>query len=124
MSVEWVGRATRSCEEGFEMKKLQVETLLDCATRAATVLRKLDASEGTTRFHEFGREIGLISSDERWKPWHRQQIATVLNVVAAVDRLANRDKETLGYARVVGASGMPGKGVSHISRIVVSRPSK
>jgi hypothetical protein len=106
------------------MKKLPVEDLLKCAARAVTVLRKLGEAGETTRYQAFGREIGLIGADERWEPWHRQQIATVLNLVAAADRLANNDRETLRYDRLVGARGTPGHGVHHVSRIVVSQPSK
>jgi hypothetical protein len=95
--------------------KLDVKLHLDCAASGVTVLRELTAKDETMRSGEFGRAVGLIG-EEGWRPWHRQQLANVLRLIAAVD-VHNNGAETLDFHRIVGADGKPGTGVSHNSRL-------
>jgi hypothetical protein len=97
--------------------KLDVMAHLEYAAHTVKVLRQLTASDKTMRSNELGRAIGLIGQEERWQPWHRQQVANILRLTAAVDRHNNNDKETLEYHRIVGADGKPGSGVKHTSRL-------
>jgi hypothetical protein len=97
--------------------KLDVMAHLEYAARAVKVLRGLTANNDTMRHIDLGRAVGLIGPDERWQPWHRQQVGAILKLVAAVDRHNNRDQETLEYHRIVGGDGKPGTGVTGTSRL-------
>jgi hypothetical protein len=47
--------------------------------------------------------IGLIAPDEPWQPWHRQQLADILDVTSLLAR------EPLDFHRLVNAvTGQPG----------------
>ena len=37
--------------------------------------------------------IGLMSDNERWEAWHRQQITAILNLVAATERQSGQHTE-------------------------------
>jgi hypothetical protein len=62
------------------------------------------------RYGEFAAAIGL---GEKWQPWHRQQIADILNLIAAAEQQAgdNTDVEPLQFNRIVTAKGVPGEGI-------------
>jgi hypothetical protein len=58
-------------------------------------------------YKQFGIAIGLI--DERWEPWHRQQITKVLDTTAAASRLIG--DAMLDHRRIVNQStGVAGAG--------------
>jgi hypothetical protein len=73
------------CKEG-KVKTLDVEARLEYSRVAVAVLRALQNSDGEMCYGDFARAIGLVSVDETWKAWHRQQIADVLDLVAAAER--------------------------------------
>jgi hypothetical protein len=99
------------------MKTLDVQARLEYARAAVAVLRALRTADRTMRYGEFAAAIGL---GEKWQPWHRQQIADILNLVAAAEQQAgdNTDVEPLQFKRIVTAKGEPGKGIKKTSKIV------
>jgi hypothetical protein len=103
------------------MNALDVQDRLEYARSAVAVLRSLQITAKTMRYGEFAKAIGLISDTESWKPWHRQQIAEILNLVAAAERQGAKslDIEPLEFERIItGKTSQPGKGISKESRIV------
>lgn len=102
------------------MKALDVQARLECACAGVSVLRALRITNGTMRYGEFARAIGLIADGETWQPWHRQQVPEVLRIIAAVERQAgaNTGTASLEFERIVNAEGEPGAGVVRTSRIV------
>jgi hypothetical protein len=69
---------------------------------------------------KLARAIGLIQDDGGWQPWHRQQIATILVIVAAVEREAGpTGTRPIDFERIVNETE-PGAGVLRTSRIVRS----
>lgn len=103
------------------MKTLDVQDRLEYARSAVAVLRALQITGKTMRYGEFAKAIGLISDTENWQPWHRQQIAEILNLVAAAERQGTKNSniEALEFERIItGKTSAPGKGISKESRIV------
>jgi hypothetical protein len=103
------------------MQALDVQDRLEYARSAVAVLRSLQITGKTMRYGEFAKAIGLISDTEIWKPWHRQQIAEILNLVAAAEKQGSKspDIDPLEYERVItGKTSRPGKGIVRESRIV------
>jgi hypothetical protein len=102
------------------VKTLDAQSRLEYGRAAIAVLRALRLINGKMRYHEFARAIGLMTEDEDWQPWHRNQITDILNVAGAVERQAgeNRGCEPLEFERIVGPEGQPGAGVCKTSRIV------
>jgi hypothetical protein len=47
---------------------------------------RLKITDRTMRYNELARAIGLMSDNDRWEPWHRQQIEAILQIAAAVER--------------------------------------
>lgn len=71
------------------------------------------------RYNELARAIGLISKDAPWHVRHRAQIANILNIAAAVEKLAGQaTPEPLEFERIVTADGEPGTGFRKTSKIV------
>jgi hypothetical protein len=87
---------------------------------AVTLLTRLAADNKTMRYHEFGKAVGLIAPDGKYEPWHRQQVADILILVAAVEAQAgpNTGKPPLQFERVVGEGGEPGAGFHKTAKIV------
>ena len=103
------------------MKPLDVQDLLEYARAAVAVLRALEIADRTMGYGEFARAIGLISDSDSWQPWHRQQVAIILNIVAATELRAGQKAKTerLNYKRVINKiTGKPGAGVKKNSRII------
>ena len=100
-----------------KVKTLDVQARLEYARAAVAVLRALRIADRTMRYGEFGAAIGL---GEKWQPWHRQQIADILNLVAAAEQQAgdNAGLEPLQYNRIVNAKGESGTGIKRTSKIV------
>ncbi len=101
-------------------KRLDVRARLEYALAAVSVLRSLELTNRTMQYKHLGLAIGLISPETGWKPWHRQQIAEILQVVAAVERQAGSKTGTapIQFATIVTADGQPGAGVTRDTRIV------
>jgi hypothetical protein len=101
-------------------KRLDVRARLEYALAAVSVLRSLELTSRTMQYKHLGLAIGLISPEIGWKPWHRQQIAEILQVVAAVERQAGpkTGAAPIQFATIVTAEGQPGAGVSRDTRIV------
>jgi hypothetical protein len=91
------------------MKTLDVQARLEYSRVAVAVLRALQNSNGEMRYGEFARAIGLVSGDETWKIWHRQQIADVLNLVAAAERQGrSAGVKPLQFHRIITCDDKPG----------------
>lgn len=101
-------------------KRLDVRARLEYALAAVSVLRSLELTNRTMQYKDLGQAIGLISPDDGWKPWHRQQIADILQIVAAVERQAGTKTGAapIQFATIVKADGQPGAGVSRNTQIV------
>ena len=72
-------------------------------------------------YGEFARAIGLMTDADKWEVWHRQQVADILNLVAAAEGQSNKNIniKKLEYDRViVQRTGRSGKGIAKESRIV------
>ncbi len=102
------------------MKTLDVQARLEYARAAVAVLRALRIAGQTMRYREFATVIGLMADGEEWKPWHRQQIGDILNLVAATERQAgsNAEIEPLQFERIVTEDGTPGAGFYKTAKIV------
>jgi hypothetical protein len=103
------------------VKTLDVQARLEYARAAVAVLRALRIADRTMRYGEFAAAIGL---GDKWQPWHRQQIADILNLVAAAERQAGdkTEVEPLQFERIVTGQGKPGKGIKKASKIVRTAP--
>lgn len=104
------------------MKTLDVQARLEYARATVAVLRALQISNGKMRYGDLARAIGLMSAEERWEVWHRNQITDILNLVGAAERQGGADAEfgPLEFERIVTADGEPGAGVHKTCRIVCS----
>jgi hypothetical protein len=93
---------------------------LEYARATVAVLRALQILNGTMRYGELARAIGLMSAKEPWGVWHRNQITEILNLVGATERQSGIDADfgKLEFERIVTAAGEPGVGVHKTSRIV------
>ena len=102
------------------MKTLDAESRLDCARAAVGVLRGLKLKNERMRYNELARAIGLMTEEEEWRVWHRQQIADILNLAAAAERQvgANSEYTPIEFERIVGADGEPGAGAFKTRRVV------
>ena len=102
------------------MKPLDVQTRLEYARAGVAVLRALTLTDKTMRYHQFGIAIGLIPDGAKWQPWHRQQVADVLQIIAATEQTANKNTGTaaIEFERIVTETGKPGAGISKKSKIV------
>jgi hypothetical protein len=102
------------------MEGLDVQDRLEYSRAAVAVLRSLKITGSTMRYGELARAIGLIPDGGRWEPWHRQQIADILQLVAAAERQghAKAGAEPLDFERIVTAeTGKAGAGVVKNSKI-------
>lgn len=97
------------------MKTLDVQARLEYARAAVAVLRAFRIADGTMRYGDFAKAIGL---GDKWQPWYRQQIAEILNLVAATEQQAGADTsvEPLQFERIVNSKGEPGKGSAKPAR--------
>ncbi|HEY1745448.1 MAG TPA: hypothetical protein VGG11_01595 [Xanthobacteraceae bacterium] len=103
------------------MEGLDIQDRLEYARAAVAVLRALKIKDSTMGYGELARAIGLIPEGGRWEPWHRQQVADILQLVAAAERQghAKTGAEPLDFARIVTAeTGKAGAGVGKNSEIV------
>jgi hypothetical protein len=82
---------------------LSVEDRLTYARAAVAVLRALKITDSTMRYGDFARAIGLIPEGNRWQSWHRQEVASILQLAAAAERYgyAGESAEPLEFERVV-----------------------
>jgi hypothetical protein len=88
------------------VKTLDVKARLDCASVAVTVLRALQTSDGEMPYREFASAIGLMSDDDAWDAWHRQQITDVLSLMAASERQSrSADIRPLQFHRIIPWDG-------------------
>jgi len=88
------------------VKTLDVKSRLECASVAVTVLRALQTSDGEMPYREFASAIGLMSDDETWDAWHRQQITDVLSLMAASERQSrSADIRPLQFHRIIPGDG-------------------
>jgi hypothetical protein len=103
-----------------QMKTLDVQARLEYARAGVAVLRALGITDTSMRYHGFATAIGLIPDGGKWEPWHRQQVAEILQVMAATEKTAGKKTGTvpLEFARIVTAKGEPGAGVRKTSKIV------
>ncbi|MCJ2043804.1 hypothetical protein MKK58_04535 [Methylobacterium sp. J-078] len=101
-------------------KRLNVSERLQFAISAVAVLRSLELTDNTMQYGQLARAIGLIPSTGSWKPWHRQQVAEILQVVAAVERQSGNNSAAapVQFERIVTKDGQPGAGVTRDTRIV------
>ncbi|MGA8613472.1 MAG: hypothetical protein WB760_17575 [Xanthobacteraceae bacterium] len=85
------------------MKGLDVQDRLVYARAAVAVLRALKITGSTMRYGDLARAIGLIPDGGRWETWHRQEVADILQLVAAVERQgrSNEGAEPLEFERIV-----------------------
>jgi|SRR5215471_2131654 len=104
------------------MNPLDVQSRLEFARAGVAVLRTLAIKKQTMRYHQFGIAIGLIDDGAKWEPWHRQQVADILQIIAAAEKTANRSSGTsaLEFERIVTGKGEPGAGIRKTSKIVRS----
>ena len=102
------------------MKTVDVQARLENARATVAVLRTLQISESTMRYGDLARAIGLITAQEPWGVWHRNQITDILNLVGATERQSGTDSEfgPLKFERIVTGTGEPGAGVHKTCRIV------
>lgn len=103
------------------MKKLDVQTRLECASAAVAVLRSLQIANGTMTYGQFAEAIGLLSEDGSWKAWHRGQIADILYLISAAQKQGGGNASIiLEFDRLVDQKGRHGKGFGKRSRIIKS----
>lgn len=89
------------------MRRLETQSLLQFAAAAVPVLRTLTELDQRMTYKQFGIAIGLV--DQRWEPWHRQQVTKVLDTAAAANRLIG--DAPLDHRRIVNQStGVAGAG--------------
>ena len=102
------------------MGQLDVGDRLKYAHAVVAELRTLEGLDATMRYRDLAKAIGLISPSGKWEAWHRQQIAEILQIVAAAERYrsGNKNSSALNFKRIVTASGRAGKGVTRTSRII------
>jgi hypothetical protein len=101
-------------------KRLNVSQRLQHAVTALAVLRSLELTDQTMQYGQLARAIGLIPPGGSWKPWHRQQVAEILQVIAAVEKQAGEGAGLvpIQFERIVTKGGQPGTGVTRNTRIV------
>ena len=118
--MEAVNEQGRAAGDGASGKHLDVGQRLQYAIAAVAVLRTLEATDRTMRYKHLAHAIGLIRLGGDWEPWHRQQVAEILKVVAAVERQAGRKSGAppVRFERIVTKDGLPGAGVTRDTRIV------
>lgn len=74
------------------MKKLDVQVAFQYASAAVSVCRALAVEDRKMTFGNFGKAIGLLSHNERWKPGvHSRQIGQILDLVAAGQKYIGTD---------------------------------
>ena len=102
------------------MKALDVQERLEYARAGVAVLRALHLADKTLRYSEFAKAIGLIADGGKWEAWHRQQVADILNVIAATEKTAGTKTGTqaIEFERIVTEKGAPGSGINKTSKIV------
>jgi hypothetical protein len=105
-----------------ENTTLDVQARLEYARAAVAVLRSLKISNSTMRYGQLAVAIGMRAEGAPWQPWYRQQIRDILNLVAATEYQAGKraGTEPLDFERIVGEDGLPGAGVSKVSRLVTT----
>ena len=80
-------------------KRLDVRDRLQYAMATIAVLRSLALTDRTMQYSQLAQAIGLIPPAGTWKAWHRQQIAEILQIVAAVEA-AGRTEHQGGAGRL------------------------
>jgi len=102
------------------MKALDVQSRLEFARAGVAVIRALHLTDATMRYGEFAIAIGLIPDGGKWEPWHRQQVADILNIIAATEKTAGTRTGTLPveFERIITGQGVPGVGIKKTSKIV------
>ena len=101
-------------------KRFDVRDRLQYAMATISVLRSLALTDRTMQYGQLAQAIGLIPPTGAWKVWHRQQIAEILQIIAAVERQAgpNTGAARVEFERIVAKDGKPGAGVTRDTRIV------
>ena len=114
----------------MDKKILDVQEQLEFARATVAVLRTLvildtDSQKETMTYRELANVIGLISDspNDRWQPWHRQQVRNILNLVAAIESKGGKKiADRLQFDRIVNAkSRKPGIGIQKKTRLVTSK---
>jgi hypothetical protein len=105
------------------MKTLDAQHRLEYARATLAVIRALQITDKTMSYDELARAIGLMTTTERWQPWHRQQLEGILQLVTAAERDARRgtrpDVNATEIARIVAVKDGPSaKGVHKHLRVV------
>jgi hypothetical protein len=98
--------------EGVALEGLDIQDRLQYARAAVAVLRALKITGSTMRYGDLARAIGLIPDGGRWEAWHRQEVADILQLVAAVERqgTGKEGAEPLEFERIVPPrSGRPAR---------------
>jgi hypothetical protein len=98
-----------SQEKAMSYHGLNSFELLHFAAVAVPVLKTLKATDTTMVYKDFGKAIGLVK-DDNWEPAHRHQIATILNIIGAIDKKTG--DEPLYQLVVNAATGEPGSGLN------------
>ena len=107
------------------MTPLNVEVRLEFARAAVAVLRALEITDRSMRYKELANAIGLISDGNPWRPWHRQQVADILQLAGAAEQQSGRKARVarISFERIVNETGRPGSGVRKVSSIVRAKPA-
>ena len=93
------------------------EDRLMSAFAAKSVLRTLQRSDSILTYQQFAEAIGLKAESEPWHPRYRQQVTSVLSLLAAVEKQAH--EEASPFHRIVNANtGKPGAGVRRDTRLI------
>jgi hypothetical protein len=105
------------------MRTLDVQARLEYARAAVAVLRALRIMDATMTYRDFATAIGMMSENEKWEVWHRDQVTVILNLIAATERQGrSQDAVPLEFRRVVKAADkQPGKGFYKTSKIVTKK---
>ena len=101
------------------MKKLDVQTKLECAVAGVAVLRALQLADKTMTYGQFSEAIGLLRGDGGWRAWHQNQISDVLYLMSAAQG-EKPGPDGLQFDRLMNQKGHHGKGLGKKTRIVKS----
>jgi hypothetical protein len=106
---------------------LDVQSRLEFARAAVAALRTLQIKNTEMTYGEFAKAIGLLSDDDHWKAWHRQQVRDILNLVAATQRKSGPKVKikALDFNRVVNAKDRkPGRGLYDSTTLITKKRSE
>jgi hypothetical protein len=105
---------------------MDTKRVLECALAGISVLRALKATDSKLTYGQFARAIGLLGDNDPWKIQYRDQVADVLNVISAIDKMTSADLtgcETDFNVLMNARTEEPGAGINHTSRLVIEKAS-